>query len=108
MEAGFEPGSSPLGENCPGWAVAVGWSALVAPVKRASPCPNENKNLDNVHSGQCSQEITSYFISAEAGIYRLAQTIPGHRYRIEARGKHICSASPVELFLGVDLGGGED
>ncbi len=108
MESGFVPGVSPLGENCPGWAVAVGWSAFVAPGNPASSCLNENKNLDNVHSGQRSQEITFDFISAEAGIYHPVQTVPGHRYRLEAWGKHIRSASPVELFLGVDLGGGED
>jgi hypothetical protein len=61
-----------------------------------------------VHSGQRSQEITFDFISAKAGIYRHAKTIPGHRYRIEAWGKHIRSESPVELSLGVDLTGGED
>lgn len=74
----------------------------------ASSCLNENKNQVNVKSGQRSQEITFDFISAEAGIYRQAQTIPGHRYQIEAWGKHVRSASPVELALGVDLTGGED
>jgi hypothetical protein len=108
MEAGFTPGSSPLGEDCPGWSVAVGWQAFLVRGDPASSCLNENKNLDNVHSGQRSQEITFDFINAEAGVYRQAQTIPGHRYRIEAWGKHVRSASPVELFLGVDLGGGED
>jgi hypothetical protein len=108
MEAGFQPGTSPLGENCPGWAVAEGWSAFVAPGTPASSCLNENKNAANVHSGQRSQEITFDFISAEAGIYRRAETVPGHRYRVEAWGKHVRSQSPVELFLGLDLGGGED
>ena len=56
MEAGFVPGSSPLGEICPGWAVAVGWQAFVAPGTPASSCLNENKNLDNVYSGERSQE----------------------------------------------------
>jgi hypothetical protein len=46
--------------------------------------------------------------SAEAGVYCRAQTIPGHCYQIEAWGKHVRSASPVELSLGVDLTGGED
>lgn len=108
MEAGFEPGRSPLGEDCPGWAVATGWSAFVAPGNPASSCLNENKNPANVQSGQRSQEITFDFIAAEAGIYRRAQTIPGHQYRIEAWGKHIRSAAPVVLSLGVDLAGGED
>ena len=61
-----------------------------------------------MHSGERSQELTFDFISAEAGIYRQAQTIPGHRYQIEAWGKHVRSESPVELSLGVDLSGGED
>jgi hypothetical protein len=71
-------------------------------------CVHEYKNLDNVHSGERSQEITFDFVSAEAGIYRQAQTIPGHRYQIEAWGKHVRSQSPVELSLGVDLTGGGD
>jgi hypothetical protein len=108
MEAGFVPGFSPLGENCPGWAVAVGWQAFVAPGTPASSCLNENKNPANVKNGQRSQEITFDFIQAEAGIYRQAQTIAGHRYEIEAWGKHVRSESPVVLSLGVDLGGGEN
>jgi hypothetical protein len=107
MEAGFVPGVSPLGEDCPGWAVAVGWHAFVAQGTPASSCLNENKNPANVQSGERSQEITFDFISAEAGIFKRAETIPGHRYRVEAWGKHIRSESPVELSLGVDLTGGE-
>jgi hypothetical protein len=108
MEAGFVPGVSPLGEDCPGWNVAVGWHGLVAPGTPASSCLNENKNMANVHSGERSQEMTFDFIKAEAGIYRQAQTISGHRYRVQAWGKHVASASPVQLFLGLDLSGGED
>jgi hypothetical protein len=108
MEAGFVPGVSPLGEDCPGWTLAVGWRGFVAPGTPASSCLNENKNPSNVYRGQRSQEMTFDYISAEAGIYRHAETIAGHRYRIEAWGKHIRSESPVELFLGVDLTGGED
>lgn len=107
MEAGFVPGVSPLGEDCPGWTVAVGWSGFVAPGTPASSCLNENKNPANVHRGQRSQEMTFDYIRAEAGIYRHALTVPGHRYRIEAWGKHIRSASPVELWLGVDPTGNE-
>ena len=61
-----------------------------------------------MHSGQRSQEITFDFISAEAGIYRQAGAIPGHRYQIEAWAKHVRSESPVQLSLGVDLTGGGD
>jgi hypothetical protein len=71
-------------------------------------CVHEYKNLDNVHSGERSQEVTFDFISAEVGIYRQTEMFPGHRYRIEAWGKHVRSQSPVELSLGVDLSGGED
>ena len=71
-------------------------------------CVYEYRNLDNVHSGERSQEITFDFVSTEAGIYKQAQAIPGHRYQIEAWGKHVRSESPVELSLGVDLTGGED
>ena len=71
-------------------------------------CVYEYKNADNVHSGERSQEITFDFVSAEAGIYHQAQTIPGHRYQIEAWGKHVRSESPVELSLGVDLTGNGD
>jgi len=108
MEAGFVTGASPLGEVCPGWTVAVGWREIVAPGIPASSCLNENKNPANVRSGQRSQEMTFDFISDEAGICRQAQTIPGHRYRIEAWGKHVRSASPVVLSLGVDPTSGED
>jgi hypothetical protein len=80
----------------------------VSPGSPASSCLNENKNPANVRSGQRSQELTFDFVNAEAGIYRRAQTIAGHRCRVEVWGKHVCSASPVELFLGVDLAGGED
>jgi hypothetical protein len=69
---------------------------------------NENKNPDNVHSGERSQEITFDFVSTEAGIWRHAQAIPGHRYQIEAWGKHVRSDSPVELSLGVDLTAGDN
>jgi hypothetical protein len=61
-----------------------------------------------VLSGERSQEITFDFVSAEAGISKRAQTIPGHRYQIEAWGRHVRSESPVELALGVDLSGRED
>ena len=61
-----------------------------------------------MHSGQRSQELTFDFVQAEAGIYRQAQTLAGHRYQVEAWGKHVRSASPVELSLGIDLTGGQD
>ena len=108
MEEGFVPGRSPLGEDCGGWAVAAGWSAFVTPGNPASSCLNENKNPANVHRGQRSQELTFDFTATTAGVYRTVSVTPGHRYVISAWGKHIKSASPVELALGIDLGGGQD
>jgi hypothetical protein len=108
MEEGFVPGYSPLGEDCGGWAVATGWSAFVTSGNPASSCLNENKNPTNVHRGQRSQELTFDFTATTAGIYRTVPVTPGHRYAISAWGKHIQSASPVELALGIDLNGGQD
>jgi hypothetical protein len=108
MEEGFVSGSSPLGEDCAGWAVAAGWNAFVTPGDPASSCLNENKNPANIHRGQRSQELTFDFTATTAGIYRTISVTPGHRYAISAWGKHITSASPVELTLGVDLSGGQD
>jgi hypothetical protein len=108
MEEGFVPGSSPLGEDCAGWAVAAGWNAFVTPGNPASSCLNENKNPANVRRGQRSQELTFDFTATTAGIYRTLSVTPGHRYAISAWGKHIQSASPVELALGIDLSGGQD
>jgi hypothetical protein len=71
-------------------------------------CVHEYKNIDNVHSGERSQEIIFDYVSAEAGIWRHAETVPGHRYQIEAWGKHVRSDSPVELSLCVDLTSGQD
>jgi hypothetical protein len=108
MEEGFVSGSSPLGEDCAGWAVAAGWNAFVTPGNPASSCLNENKNPANVHRGQRSQELTFDFTATTAGIYRTVPVTPGHRYVVSAWGKHIQSASPVELTLGIDLSGGQD
>jgi hypothetical protein len=108
MEEGFVPGRSPLGEDCSGWAVATGWSAFVTPGNPASSCLNENKNPANVYRGQRSQELTFDFTATTAGIYRTVSVTPDHRYAISAWGKHIRSASPVELSLGIDLSGGQD
>jgi len=43
-----------------------------------------------------------------AWFLRSVSVTPGHRYVISAWGKHIQSASPVELALGIDLSGGQD
>ena len=107
---------SPVGSALVVSALAVGsLSRLIFRAESVPPggnaiahCVHEYKNSDNVRSGERSQEITFDSISAEAGIWRHARTIPGHRYQIQAWGKHIRSQSPVELSLGVDLTGGKD
>jgi len=70
-------------------------------------CVHGHDNRANMHRGWRFREMTCDYVSAEAGIYRYAETIPGHRYRIEACGKHIHSEWPMELFSGVDLTAGE-
>jgi hypothetical protein len=100
----FSPASRQKKHRCDGVIVPV-WSSETSAVAH---CVYEYKNPANTKSGERSQEITFDFISAEAGIFKRAQTIPGHRYSVEAWGKHVRSQAPVELSLGVDLSGGED
>ena len=65
----------------PGWAIQCrchsSVEARVVPLESSVfvHCVLEYKNLDNVHSGECSQEITFDFVSAEAGIYRQTRAI---------------------------------
>jgi hypothetical protein len=100
----LSPASRQKKHRCGGVIVPV-WSSETSAVAH---CVYEYKNPANTKTGQRSQEITYDFIQAEAGIYRRAQTIPGHRYQVEAWGKHVRSQSPVELSLGVDLIGGKN
>jgi hypothetical protein len=61
-----------------------------------------------VLSGAKSQEITFDFISANSGIWRTISVKAGHRYKIIAHAKHNRSLSPIQMALGVDLGGGAE
>ncbi|MCB0164182.1 MAG: hypothetical protein KDI79_08160 [Anaerolineae bacterium] len=106
FEGAYVPWPNPHGEPCPGARVAGGWNAFVENGPFGSSCLNENLYQPNVYSGAASQEITFDFIAANSGVYRTISTTPGHRYTIVAYAKHDRSAAPVEMFLGVDYGGG--
>ncbi|HRV90635.1 MAG TPA: hypothetical protein P5526_00565 [Anaerolineae bacterium] len=106
FEGEYVPWPNPHGEPCPGARVAGGWNAFVENGPFGSSCLNENLYQPNVYSGAASQEITFDFIAANSGVYRTISTTPGHRYTIVAYAKHDRSAAPVEMFLGVDYGGG--
>jgi len=69
---------------------------------------NENKNPVNVHRGIRSQELAFESSDGEAGVYRSLPVISNHRYTISAWGIHYPSPTPTELFLGVDLAGGNN
>jgi hypothetical protein len=89
--------------------VANGWRPLSKAYDSAAPPRlNENKFLPNVHSGERSQEISFDFRSGEAGIFRTAEVVPGHRYSIEAWAKYMASETGLQLYLGIDPAGGED
>lgn len=106
FEADFTPWANPYGEPCPGSSIASGWTAFVEQGEFGSSCMNENLYKPNVFSGFKSQEITFDFIATNSGVFRTIPTKVGHRYNIVAYAKHDRSATPVEMFLGVDLSGG--
>lgn len=106
FEGEYIPWPNPHGDPCPGARVAAGWNAFVENGQFGSSCLNENLYQPNVYSGAASQEITFDFIAANSGVYRTISTTPGHRYTIVAYAKHDRSVAPVEMFLGVDYGGG--
>ncbi len=108
FEASYIPWANPYGEPCPGASVASGWTAFVEQGQYGSSCLNENLYAPNVFSGVKSQEITFDFIAANSGVWRTVQTTPGHRYSIKAHAKSDRSIAPVQMFIGVDLGGGSE
>jgi len=98
------------GPKCGEDRVATGWTAYTWPGKQVAEtsCFNENKNPVNIRRGSRSQEMTFDYVDATAGIWRRFQTVPGHRFRVEAWAKHVASQSPVEMALGLDVAGGTD
>jgi hypothetical protein len=108
FEDGFEVWFNPYGDDCPGSGLANGWTAFSSRDQFGSACMNETVWKDNVHSGVSAQEITFAYVGIEAGVYRTAPSIPGHRYTIEAYMRREFSPAKVEVSLGVDLSGGTD
>jgi hypothetical protein len=108
FEDGFTPWLNPYGDDCPGSGLANGWNAFTSQDQFGSACMNETVWKDNVHSGVSAQEITFAYVGIEAGVYKTAPTIPGHRYTIEAFMRREFSPAKVEVALGVDLNGGTD
>lgn len=107
LEEGFYPWPSPHEDFAA--FVANGWQPLSKAYDPAGPPRlNENKYLPNVHSGERSQEISFDWRSGEAGIFRPVDVVRGHRYVIEAWARYVPSESGLGLYLGIDLGGGED
>ena len=89
--------------------MANGWLPLLKLYDpQAPPRLNENKYLPNIHSGDRSQEISFDWRSGEMGLYRTLDVAPGHQYTVEAWARYVSSESGIQLYLGFDLGGGED
>jgi hypothetical protein len=108
FEEGFEPWLNPYGDACPGSGLANGWTSFTTQDQFGSACMNETVWKANVHSGISAQEITFAYVGIEAGVFRTAPVIPGHRYTIEAFMRREFSPAKVEVFLGIDLNGGSD
>jgi hypothetical protein len=108
FEDGFQPWGNPYGDACPGSGLANGWTAFTNRDQYGSACMNQTVWKDNVHSGQSAQEITFAYVGIEAGVFRTAPAIPGHRYTIEAYMRREFSPATVAVSLGIDLNGGTD
>jgi hypothetical protein len=108
FEDGFAVWSNPHGEVCPGSGLAAGWVAFTSRDQYGSSCMNRTVWAGNVYSGTSAQEITFAYVGVEAGVYRSAPTIPGHRYTVEAFMKREFSPAKLEVSLGLDPTGGAD
>lgn len=106
FEEGFSVWQNPFGDVCPGSGLANGWSSFTTRDQFGSACFNETVWQANVHSGVSAQEITFAYVGIEAGIFRSAPTIPGHRYTVEAFMRREFSPAKVEISLGLDPTGG--
>ncbi|MCO5244680.1 MAG: hypothetical protein M9927_12790 [Anaerolineae bacterium] len=106
MEEGFYPWPSPY-EGFTAF-VGNGWQPFEKVYEASGPPRlNENKHGPNIHSGNRSQEISFDWRSGETGLYRVAETIPGHLFTVEAWAKYVPSESGLQLYLGIDPTGGE-
>jgi hypothetical protein len=106
FEAGFAPWTNPFGDSCDGAGLAIGWQAFTTRDQYGSSCMNQTTWSTNVYSGESAQEITFAYVGNQAGIYKTAETTPGHRYTVEAFAKREFSPAAVELQLGFDGTGG--
>jgi hypothetical protein len=108
FEDGFVGWGNPYGDVCPGSGLAVGWNAFTSRDEYGSSCMNQTVWKDNVYTGESAQEITFAYVGVQAGIFKSAPTIPGHRYMVEAFMRREFSPAKVEVALGIDLDGGTD
>lgn len=108
FEVGFTPWPNPFGDSCDGAALADGWSAFTTRDQFGSSCMNQTTWADNVYGGVSAQEITFAYIGNQAGIFKTAPTVPGHRYTVEAFMRREFSPAKVEVSLGIDLSGGQN
>ncbi len=106
FEDGFQPWANPFADACPGSGLANGWTGFTSRDQYGSACMNQTVWKDNVHSGESAQEITFAYVGIDAGVYRPAPTIPGHRYTIDAHMRREFSPAKVSVFVGVDLTSG--
>ena len=108
FEDGFAEWRNPHGDQCPGSGLAAGWVAFTSQDQYGSSCMNQTVWAGNVHSGESAQEITFAYVGVEAGVFRSAPTIPGHRYTVEAFMKREFSVATLQVSLGLDPTGGVD
>ncbi len=108
FEDGFTEWANPYQDRCPGSGLANGWLAFTTRDEFGSSCMNQTVWKDNVYTGESAQEITFAYVGNQAGIYKQAPTIPGHRYTVSAQARPEFSPAPVEVSLGLDLTGGTD
>lgn len=108
FEDGFTTWANPFGEVCPGSGLANGWGSFTTQDQFGSSCFNQTVWAANVYAGESAQEITFAYVGNEAGVFKTAPTIPGHRYTVEAFMRREFSPAKLEVFLGIDLTGGSD
>lgn len=108
FEDGFVGWGNPYGDVCPGSGLAAGWNAFTSRDQYGSSCMNQTVWKGNVYSGQSAQEITFAYVGVQAGVFKSAPTIPGHRYTVGAFMRREFSPAKVEVALGIDLNGSVD
>jgi hypothetical protein len=108
MEDGFEIWLNPYGDDCSGSRVANGWQGFTSRGQYGSSCFYLNEYGPNVFSGRYSQQVTFDFADSTAGLYRVIDSQPGHRYQVTARLRHVHTLPAMQFAFGYDLTGGLD